>query len=171
MVNLFCVRLCRLRQLLHPQLNKICDSCLILICLLQNSSVFLVLLLLATVGEGRYEGLQCYKCDYIMNFCTFRCRHQPSVVQNVYCTDFCQRRNERCYLECDEDRYRSRRNWKPAQDRKSKAWQHYATICNNKIGIKDFRLLFDISGVVMLEPKKITRSFKLRLIIEWSMTN
>lgn len=76
--------------------------------------MFLALLLMAAVSgsEGRYKGLACYKCDYIMSFCTFRCRHQPSVAHSYYCNDFCDRRNERCYLECVEDRY-GHASWGP----------------------------------------------------------
>lgn len=76
--------------------------------------MFLALLLMAAMSgsEGKYKGLACYKCDYIMSFCTFRCRHQPSVAHSYYCNDFCDRRNERCYLECVEDRY-GHASWGP----------------------------------------------------------
>lgn len=86
--------------------------------------MLLALLLMATMSdvEGRYKGLACYKCDYIMSFCTFRCRHQPSVAHSYYCNDFCDRRNERCYLECVEDRY-GHASWGSPS---IVEWRHYA---------------------------------------------
>lgn len=86
--------------------------------------MLLALLLMAAMSgvEGRYKGLACYKCDYIMSFCTFRCRHQPSVAHSYYCNDFCDRRNERCYLECVEDRY-GHASWGPPL---TVEWRHYA---------------------------------------------
>lgn len=86
--------------------------------------MLLALLLMAAMSgvEGRYKGLACYKCDYIMSFCTFRCRHQPSVAHSYYCNDFCDRRNERCYLECVEDRY-GHASWGPPS---TVEWRHYA---------------------------------------------
>jgi hypothetical protein len=86
-------------------------SILIIACYFQKTFALMILVLLAAVSENEagYEGIACVSCDEMMHFCSFRCRHQATYSENFRCKDNCERRNERCYLECVEDRADRRR--------------------------------------------------------------